>query len=143
MAKPPSKALLLKGGHLPGNVVTDVLIYDSDRVVSGAAGVAARGGNSLCLHQWQNERIPTKNIHGTGCTLSSAIAVYLAMGRPLVDAIEHARNYVQKALLAGRDIRLGSPEGQGPLNHSFAPQSMQTYFQAREMAAEKMAKEPE
>ena len=67
-------------------------------------------------------RIATANTHGTGCTLSSAIAAHLAMGKPLVDAVEAARAFVRSALQAGADVRTGT--GGGPLNHGFAPQVM-------------------
>lgn len=100
-----AKAVLLKGGHLAGDVVSDLLITQN-----GAA------------HWMRGPRIQTFNTHGTGCTLSSAIAAYLALGWTLLDAAEGARAYVRAALEAGARVRTGS--GSGPLNHSHAPQMM-------------------
>jgi hydroxymethylpyrimidine/phosphomethylpyrimidine kinase len=95
-------AVLLKGGHLPGDTVTDVL--------------ALAGGGRLRL---QSPRIATHNGHGTGCTLSSAIACHLALGLPLPQAVEQARSYILGAIAAGADVRTG--QGHGPLNHGYAP----------------------
>ena len=100
-----AKAVLVKGGHLAGDVVSDLL------QVTGAAP-----------HWMRAPRIATVNTHGTGCTLSSAIAAYLALGHTLVDAVEAARAYVRSALAAGATVKTG--QGGGPLNHGFAPQVM-------------------
>ncbi|OYV40986.1 MAG: bifunctional hydroxymethylpyrimidine kinase/phosphomethylpyrimidine kinase [Thiomonas sp. 20-64-5] len=97
-------AVLLKGGHLPGLTVTDLLRLPDGRLI----------------HR-ETPRIPTRNTHGTGCSLSSAIAAYLALGEPLADAVHHGLDYAQAALSAGADMRLG--HGHGPLNHGFAPQA--------------------
>ena len=103
-----AQAVLLKGGHLAGDVVSDLLL------VAGNQGIALR---------WMRApRIATANTHGTGCTLSSAIAAYLALGYTLVDAVEAARTYVRGALTAGANVKTG--QGGGPLNHGFAPQAM-------------------
>ncbi len=101
-----ASAVLLKGGHLPGPQVVDVLLQS-------AAFDAPR--------HWHDQRIASRNTHGTGCTLSTAIACGLALGRPLTDAVDCARAYMRQALLAGADLRVG--HGHGPLNHGFAPQS--------------------
>jgi len=69
------------------------------------------------------KRIATKNTHGTGCTLSSAIAAHLALGMALVGAVQSAHQFVRGALQAGSDVQTG--HGSGPLNHGFAPQPMQ------------------
>ena len=66
--------------------------------------------------------IETKNTHGTGCTLSSAIAAFIARGLSLEDAISEAKNYVTEAIRAGADINIG--KGIGPVNHFFNPQKM-------------------
>jgi len=100
-----ARAVLLKGGHLAGEVVSDLL-----QVASSAP------------HWMRAPRIATPNTHGTGCTLSSAIAAYLALGYTLVDAVEAARTYVRGALAAGASVKTG--QGSGPLNHGFAPQVM-------------------
>ncbi|MFN3829503.1 MAG: bifunctional hydroxymethylpyrimidine kinase/phosphomethylpyrimidine kinase [Tepidimonas ignava] len=104
-----ARAVLLKGGHLSGEVVTDLLAIASE---PAAFWVWLRG-----------ERIPSPNLHGTGCTLSSAIASYLALGQTLEEAVQSAHAWVRQALQAGAHVRLG--QGSGPLNHGWAPQPMQ------------------
>jgi hydroxymethylpyrimidine/phosphomethylpyrimidine kinase len=99
-----ARAALVKGAHLPGPLVSDVL--------------CAVGTPSI---DWRTERVGTQNTHGTGCTLSSAIAAYMARGLSLNDAVSEARAYVLNALKTGADISTGS--GNGPLNHGFEPQS--------------------
>ncbi|MFI8617555.1 bifunctional hydroxymethylpyrimidine kinase/phosphomethylpyrimidine kinase [Acidovorax sp. NPDC077693] len=95
-------AALLKGGHLPGDWVVDLL--------------GTRGGVAQRL---ESARIATHNGHGTGCTLSSAIAAHLALGLPLQQAVERARSYILGAIAAGADVHTG--RGHGPLNHGYAP----------------------
>ena len=95
-------AVLLKGGHLAGKDVVDLL--------------AEENGERLRL---SSERIASRNLHGTGCTLSSAIAAHLALGFGLADAVQRARGYVVAAMAAGADVKIGA--GHGPLNHGFAP----------------------
>lgn len=89
------KAVLLKGGHLDGETVSDLL-------------ATAQGE---CVYTQQ--RIATAHTHGTGCTLASAIATGLAQGLSLEDAVARARNYVRAAILAAP--KLG--HGHGPLGH--------------------------
>ncbi|HEY6335131.1 MAG TPA: bifunctional hydroxymethylpyrimidine kinase/phosphomethylpyrimidine kinase, partial [Alphaproteobacteria bacterium] len=89
------KAVLLKGGHLPGKTVIDAL--------------ASANGIEL----FEYPRIETKNTHGTGCTLASAIATGLAQGLALRDAVARARAYVQEAIRTAPAIG----RGHGPLNH--------------------------
>ena len=98
-----ARAVLLKGGHLDGPELTDLLL----------APPAAP-------QRWSASRIDTRNTHGTGCTLSSAIACGLAQGLALAEAVDAARRYVRGALQAGADVTTG--HGHGPLNHGFAPQ---------------------
>jgi hydroxymethylpyrimidine/phosphomethylpyrimidine kinase len=100
-----AQAVLLKGGHLPGDVVIDLLV--------------TRQGKPLWM---EAPRIHSPNTHGTGCTLSSAIAAYLALGASLEDAVQQARFFVRQALQAGANVRTG--RGSGPLNHGFAPEVM-------------------
>ena len=100
-----ARAVLVKGGHLAGEEVSDLL------QVAGAAPYWMRA-----------RRIDTPNTHGTGCTLSSAIAAYLALDHSLIDAVEAARVYVRGALAAGARVKTG--QGSGPLNHGFDPQVM-------------------
>jgi hydroxymethylpyrimidine/phosphomethylpyrimidine kinase len=90
------RAVLLKGGHLPGDTVTDVL------------------ATSAGLRLWESPRIDTRHTHGTGCTLASAIAAGLAQRMEIEPAIERARLYVQKAI-AGAP---GLGRGHGPLDHA-------------------------
>ncbi|HEX6957602.1 MAG TPA: bifunctional hydroxymethylpyrimidine kinase/phosphomethylpyrimidine kinase [Ferrovibrio sp.] len=89
------KAVLLKGGHLPGDELTDLLVtaHGSDR--------------------FEGRRIPSRSTHGTGCTLASAIAAGLAFGQPLNFAVEQARLYLRRAI----ETAPGLGKGHGPLNH--------------------------
>lgn len=95
-------AVLLKGGHLPGDEVTDLLV----------TGVGP-------VQRLASPRIVSRNTHGTGCTLSSAIAAYLAIGEPLDQAVARARGYILQAIAQGADVYTGA--GHGPLDHGFAP----------------------
>ena len=88
-------AVLVKGGHLTGETVTDIL--------ASTAGVVAMTG----------ERIASTNTHGTGCTLASAIATGVAQGMTLEDAVRRARAYVGAAIRAAP----GLGGGHGPLGH--------------------------
>jgi hydroxymethylpyrimidine/phosphomethylpyrimidine kinase len=103
-----ARAVLLKGGHLAGNQVSDLLL--------------AAGGDPLWMRA---PRIPSDNTHGTGCTLSSAIAAHLALGVALPEAVQEARAYVRGALEAGAAVRTG--EGSGPLNHGWRPVATRTF----------------
>ncbi|KTC72573.1 bifunctional hydroxy-methylpyrimidine kinase and hydroxy-phosphomethylpyrimidine kinase [Legionella birminghamensis] len=93
--------VLLKGGHLPGENSTDI----------------------LCLHKpkqlffFRQKRINTNNTHGTGCTLSSAIASFLAQKINLHSAIEQAKRYLTAAIVSGRHLKIG--QGNGPVDHFF------------------------
>ena len=100
-----ARAVLLKGGHLPGDTVSDLLITHDG------------------LHHWMRApRIRSSNTHGTGCTLSSAIAAHLALDCSLLKAVEASRAYVRDALRSGAAVQTG--QGSGPLNHGFAPLKM-------------------
>lgn len=96
-------AVLVKGGHLDSGVVEDVLFTE---------------GKSISIN---NKRVETQNSHGTGCTLSSAVASYLAQGDSLPDAVTKGIAFVQGALLAGAEYVLG--KGSGPVHHSFQMKS--------------------
>ena len=100
-------AVLLKGGHLSGDLVMDVLGRQGQQV-----------GDYLRL---QSQRIVTHNGHGTGCTLSSAIASFLAQGLALEAAVTEARRYILGAIEAGAEVYTG--QGHGPLNHGYAPRA--------------------
>jgi len=97
-----ARAVLLKGGHLPGDEVVDLLVQPRQP--------------SLRL---ASPRIASGNVHGTGCTLSSAIAAHLALGHGLSEAVRLARGYILHAIESGAPVQTG--HGHGPLNHGFAP----------------------
>jgi hydroxymethylpyrimidine/phosphomethylpyrimidine kinase len=90
------RAVLLKGGHLAGDTVHDVLATASGQ------------------HVWDSPRIDTPHTHGTGCTLASAIAAGLAQGMVIEAAIERAREYVRQAIVSAPGIG----HGHGPLDHT-------------------------
>jgi len=92
-------AALVKGGHLAGDALVDVLVTPDG------------------VHRFNSARIATSSTHGTGCTLSAAIASGLALGRPLARAVADALDFVRLAIAAAPG--LGS--GHGPLNHRVAP----------------------
>lgn len=100
-----ARAALVKGGHLAGDEVVDLLVRPQ--------------AASLRL---ASPRIPSRNVHGTGCTLSSAMAAFLAQGLGLDEAVQHARTYILRAIAEGAEVKTG--EGHGPLNHAHAPVSM-------------------
>jgi hydroxymethylpyrimidine/phosphomethylpyrimidine kinase len=89
-------AALIKGGHLSGPVLTDILVTPSG------------------IRRFTRPRIDTASVHGTGCTLSAAITAGLALGRPLERAVEDGLDFVHRAIAAAPG--LGS--GHGPLNHT-------------------------
>ena len=95
-----ANAVLMKGGHGTGAESVDFLITPK-----GTERFAA-------------QRIDTKNTHGTGCTLSSAIAAGLALGHPLGKAVADAKTYVTSALIASTDLKIG--HGSGPVHHFHA-----------------------
>lgn len=90
-----AKNVLVKGGHLKGDQATDVL-YDGEEI-----------------HKFTKARINTKNTHGTGCTLSSAIAVYIAFEETIDMAVSHGKHYTTGAIAHSLDIG----KGVGPTNH--------------------------
>lgn len=94
-----AKAVLIKGGHGDGPESVDLLVD-----ASGTIRLAAK-------------RVPTKNTHGTGCTLSSAIAAGLAKGRALSDAVREAKDYVTAAIANADRLSVGS--GHGPVHHFY------------------------
>ncbi len=89
-------AVLIKGGHEEGEALADALIETDD------------------MTSWQGQRIDTTSSHGTGCTLASAIALFLGQGASLSNAVERARNFVRVALHAAPGLGGGAgPIGQG------------------------------
>ncbi|MFL2933865.1 MAG: bifunctional hydroxymethylpyrimidine kinase/phosphomethylpyrimidine kinase [Thalassobaculaceae bacterium] len=91
-----SKAVLLKGGHLKGETLTDILVTkDNEKIYSGP-------------------RLLTKHTHGTGCSMASAVATGVAQGNTLEMAVERAREYVFTAIKTAPQFG----KGHGPLNHA-------------------------
>ena len=103
-----AKAILLKGGHEEGDTKSDTLFSASP------TGIKATTFSSQTIH--------TKNIHGTGCTLSAAIAAFIARGESINEAIAKAKSYITDAIRAGADVAIGN--GFGPVNHGFNPLKM-------------------
>jgi len=97
-----ANAVLLKGGHLLGTTIYDVFV--------------AKGEKPIVL---ESPYINSRNLHGTGCTLSSAIAAEMAKGNDLITAVQLAKIYIAGALQAGAGVKTGA--GNGPLNHFFEP----------------------
>jgi hydroxymethylpyrimidine/phosphomethylpyrimidine kinase len=111
-----ARAVLVKGGHLSGGELVDVLLESR----GSAAGEGSQGGRRIAAPlRFASPRIASGNLHGTGCTLSSAIAAHLALGHALPEAVGRARAYVLGAIAAGADVTTGG--GNGPLDHGFAP----------------------
>lgn len=95
-----ARAVLVKGGHLEGPDAVDIL-FDGTR-----------------HHAFSVPRIATRNTHGTGCTLSSAIAAFLAQGRDLVGSVGAAKAYLTEALAQSGQLAVG--QGHGPVHHFHA-----------------------
>lgn len=97
--------VLIKGGHLDGATKTDILYSGGIRKAT-----------------FETKTVDTRNTHGTGCTLSSAITAHLALGYTMTDAINLAKNYLYEALEAGKDVEIG--KGYGPVDHFFQPKCL-------------------
>ena len=97
LARGWNRAVLAKGGHLPGEMVVDILAEPDGKVT-----------------RYEGAKIETLGTHGTGCTLASAIACGLGQGRALADAVGRARAYVQAAIRAAP----GFGKGHGPMGHA-------------------------
>ncbi|MDP2804033.1 MAG: bifunctional hydroxymethylpyrimidine kinase/phosphomethylpyrimidine kinase [Phreatobacter sp.] len=95
-----AQAVLMKGGHGTGDTSVDLLVTPAGTV------------------RLEAPRVATRNTHGTGCTLSSAIAAGLAKGFPLGQAVSEAKDYVTAAIAASERLRVGS--GHGPTHHFHA-----------------------
>ena len=94
-----AKAVLMKGGHGQSQICTDLLITPDG------------------FEAFSSPRIPTRNTHGTGCTLSSAIAAGLAKGITLRDAVQAAKLYLTGALQSADSLQIG--QGHGPVHHFY------------------------
>jgi hydroxymethylpyrimidine/phosphomethylpyrimidine kinase len=95
--KHPQTAFLIKGGHADSTLMTDKLIMADGTV-----------------YEFSTEKIASKNLHGTGCTLSSAIASNMALGESLPKAISKAKDFITAAIRRSADIPIG--HGNGPLH---------------------------
>jgi hydroxymethylpyrimidine/phosphomethylpyrimidine kinase len=100
MAHDGERWVFLKGGHLPGGEAIDVL-YDGDRMIELSA-----------------PRIDTRNTHGTGCTLSAALAALLPQTSDVPSAARRAKDYLTKAIAAADRLDVG--KGHGPVHHFHA-----------------------
>jgi len=98
-------AVLIKGGHLAGSELCDFYLH--------------KNGDA---RMFRSNKIDTKNTHGTGCTLSAAIASFLALGDDLATAIAKSKAYTHEAIEHGKHASIGA--GHGPLNHFFDPQRL-------------------
>jgi hydroxymethylpyrimidine/phosphomethylpyrimidine kinase len=96
-----AKSVLLKGGHLEHDADSTDLLILADNIVT-----------------LSSMRVATNNTHGTGCTLSSATASYLAQGESLTDAVQHAKRYITVALQHADKLKIG--QGHGPVHHFFS-----------------------
>ena len=96
------RSVLVKGGHLSGSEATDWLFIEEEKPM-----------------RLVEPRVETRNTHGTGCTLSSAIAAYLALSISFEFAVRLGKTYVNKAIANGAGIEVG--HGHGPVNHLFHP----------------------
>ena len=102
-------AVLIKGGHSEGNDVSDYLFEVGKE----------------CPECYTIRRVDTVNTHGTGCTLSSAIAANLALGYDLYTSVARAKDYISKAISEGADVAFGL--NNGPVNHLFAPEPLHKF----------------
>jgi len=93
-----AKAVLMKGGHAKGEECVDLLILQEGPIT-----------------RFRSVRINTKNTHGTGCTLSSAIAAHLARGIPLMESVQLSHNYLRQAIVSADQLHIG--KGYGPVHH--------------------------
>jgi len=96
-------SVLIKGGHFTTENSDDCLYV--------------RTGGEPEIHWFADKRVDSPNTHGTGCTLSSAIAAHLARGRGITDAVRLSKGYISEAITAGADYEIG--HGHGPVHHFY------------------------
>lgn len=106
-----AQAILLKGGHEEGDTKSDILFRQSP--------------SGIETQLFTSDTITTRNTHGTGCTLSAAIAAFMARGYGLAEAVAEAKSFITEAIRSGADVAIG--HGIGPVNHGFNPQKMHIY----------------
>jgi hydroxymethylpyrimidine/phosphomethylpyrimidine kinase len=99
------RSILLKGGHQETSTITSLFYDEEDN-----------------YHSFETVKFNTNNTHGSGCTLSSAIASYLAQGKTLYESVSLGQQYVFQAIKSGKNVQTGL--GNGPLNHFFNPQKL-------------------
>ena len=99
------QSVLLKGGHLKTKKLTSLYFLPDGSIES-----------------FEFPKYDTNNTHGSGCTLSSAIASYLAQGKSLLEAVSLGQDYIHQAIYHGKDVAVG--KGNGPINHFFNPQKL-------------------
>jgi hydroxymethylpyrimidine/phosphomethylpyrimidine kinase len=95
-----AKAVLMKGGHASGDECIDLLIVPGEPIA-----------------RFKSTRVNTKNTHGTGCTLSSAIAAHLARGNPLLESVHLSHSYLKRAIVSADQLNIGN--GHGPVHHFY------------------------
>ncbi|MFI3304371.1 MAG: bifunctional hydroxymethylpyrimidine kinase/phosphomethylpyrimidine kinase [Rikenellaceae bacterium] len=100
LSKIGCEGVLLKAGHLEDDLLTDIFL-DADNTI----------------HRLSAPRVDSRNTHGTGCTLSSAVAAHLALGFSPVEAVTRAKEYLIGALTDGAQYEIGG--GHGPVNHAY------------------------
>lgn len=101
LARNGGRSILIKGGHMAESKSTDLLyLTEEDRFV-----------------RLEAERVDSRNNHGTGCTLSSAIAAHLARGSDIEEAVGKAKTFISRAIRAGAAYKIG--HGHGPVHHFF------------------------
>ncbi|MEH6305715.1 bifunctional hydroxymethylpyrimidine kinase/phosphomethylpyrimidine kinase [Olivibacter sp. CPCC 100613] len=116
--------VLLKGGHLQSSTLTSLYFDNQGKV-----------------HSYESAKLETNNLHGTGCTLSSAITSFLARDFPMESAIIAGQCYTYNAIKNGMDVLTG--KGRGPLNHFFDPEKLiKTLSFQRASKIEKTDKNP-
>ena len=96
-------SVLLKAGHLDGKYLVDYFYNAEDNTIT----------------KLPSKRVETPNTHGTGCTLSSALAAAIARGEDLTTATLSAKRYIEQAIISGAEYTIGN--GYGPVNHGFNP----------------------
>ena len=116
-----AEAVLIKGGHIEGDKKVDLLYNAIRKTEARSSELTMMIGDSF-----ESETVETRNTHGTGCTLSAAIASNLAMGLGINKAIDKAKYWLTSALIAGADVEIGS--GHGPVNHFYAPKKMRIIY---------------
>lgn len=126
------RCFFVKGGHLEGDIMCDVLCHATPDERVPATQIQKRTAyegdreavHSPCCKLYTSAKIDSNNLHGTGCTLSSAIATFWAQGHTLTEAVGLAKQYVSKAIRHGKEMNIGS--GNGPLWHFVSKDPMIT-----------------